>query len=100
MNGLQGVGVVPGASEGKRLKGWKEIAGCLNVTTRTAQRWAEKFKLPVDAVCGKYEADEAELLSWKKEHTQPYTDYRAQVKAKGGQQRGNQWGNCVAEGAR
>lgn len=31
----------------KRLESWKEIAGYLSVTVRTAQRWEAEEKLPV-----------------------------------------------------
>ncbi|MFN0172949.1 MAG: hypothetical protein ACKV22_41760, partial [Bryobacteraceae bacterium] len=39
--------VVNGSPPSGRLEGWKEIAGHFRVNQRTAQRWAEEFRLPV-----------------------------------------------------
>jgi hypothetical protein len=56
--------------QGDQLGGWKEIAGFLKVTERTAQRWHEKDGMPVHHLPhgsgSNRVAYRSELTSWKK----------------------------------
>jgi hypothetical protein len=51
------------------LKGWKEIAGFLQTSVRTAERWEQDLGLPVRRVTGIKKdlvfADPADLLRWR-----------------------------------
>jgi PAS domain-containing protein len=40
------------ATTNTRLNGWKEIAGYIGKSSRTAQRWEEEFELPVHRIGG------------------------------------------------
>jgi hypothetical protein len=54
---------------GRTLRGWKEIAGHLRVSERTAMRWAHELDLPVRRTAGRrgfgVHADPAALDAWQ-----------------------------------
>jgi hypothetical protein len=54
---------------GRTLRGWKEIAGHLRVSERTAMRWANELGLPVRRIAGRrgfgVHADPSELDAWQ-----------------------------------
>lgn len=60
------VGLVQDACD---LEGWKDIAACLGVPVRTAQRWArrEERPLPVSSKGGVARASTAKLTAWVQE---------------------------------
>jgi hypothetical protein len=76
---LRGAGVVPRealkmvgvAKAGGDLRGWKAIADFLDVSERTARRWAQVAGLPFYEVFGRVEAKSAELAEWRDEQTKP-----------------------------
>jgi hypothetical protein len=61
--------------EGRVLHSWKEIADCLGVTVRSAQRWEKESGLPVHrlgtGLRARVFAYEAELLAWRSRIQQP-----------------------------
>lgn len=55
------------------LRGWKEIAGHLDVSSRTAQRWANELRLPVHRTGqsrGSVAAYVHELDAWQRHHAE------------------------------
>lgn len=53
------------------LSGWKQIAGALGISTRTAKRWARCHGMPVFKRFEMVRASRVALVTWSDEKTTP-----------------------------
>jgi hypothetical protein len=61
--------------------GWKQIAGRLRVTERTAREWAELHGLPVNVLMGSFQMEEADLQRWLASKRIPYSEHIKEVRS-------------------
>jgi hypothetical protein len=56
-----------GNSQGRIFSTWREVAGFLRVSIKTAKRYKQKYDLPIDHYpSGRILAYEDELIRWQK----------------------------------